>query len=443
MNRRAFFKLVATAAPAALAFPQIVRASTLGLGGGIAPSNRLNFGLIGAGGQGVGVMKQFRGLNGVQIIGICDVDRERRDKIKAEVERSYAAQQSAEKYQGCGSFLDYGELLARPDLDAVIVATPDHWHALPVLDAARAGKHIFCEKPVANSIAECSAMVAGVERSGVVCQVGNWQRSSADFRRAINVVRGGYLGQITHVSVGLPGGGAHAKLQAPGPAPSADDFDYARWLGPAPYRDYRALGDNKMHFNWRWWHDFGGGYLSDWICHHHDIAVLALGLEGREVAEIRQAKAEFPNLPAELQATPTTYSFDAVYPNGTVIAVDSSSKGVRVEGTEGWVAVNRSGINYSSDRLKRLVIPADRQIYGPSTSGHAQNMIDCIRTGARPRSPIAEVSRVTAVAHLANAAFRSGRDNLTWNAAAGELVGAPDAQRFLVRAYREPYTLTA
>ena len=442
MNRRAFFKLLATAAPAALAFPQIVKASTLGLGGGIAPSNRLNFGIIGAGPQGNLVMNGLRNISGVQFIAVCDVDRGHRDRTKASLEKFYASRNETDKYTGCASFLDYGELLARPDIDAVLVATPDHWHALPVVDAARAGKHIYCEKPVANSIEECKAMVSAVERSGVVCQMGNMQRSGAEFRRAMSLVRGGYLGKITRVQVGLPGGGEYMRLE-PSAAPAAADFDYGRWLGPAPYRPYcNFSNEKKIHFNWRWCYDFGGGRLSDWICHHYDIAVMALELEGMEVSEIQQAKGTFPDLPIELRATATAYSFEAVYPNGTVISVSSSfTDGIRVEGTEGWLTVNRGSAGYSSERLRRMAIPSAQQIFGPSTVNHYQNMIDCVRTGTPTRSPIAEVSRVTAVAHLANAAIRSGRKNITWNAAAGEIVGAPEAQRFLARTYRAPYVL--
>ncbi len=442
MNRRAFVKILATAAPAAALFPQIVKASTLGLGGGIAPSNRINFGLIGAGSQGNGVMNGLRSLNNVQFLWVCDVDRKHRENTKSSLENFYAKQEGLDKYKGCETFVDYGELLARPDIDAVLVATPDHWHALPVIDAARAGKHIYCEKPVANTIAECRAMVASVERSGVVCQLGNMQRSGPEFRRAISLVRNGYLGKITQVKVGLPSGGEYKNLGS-SPVPDAEDFDYNRWLGPAPYRPYAELKKNdKMHFNWRWCYDFGGGQLTDWICHHYDIAVLGLGLESLEVSEIRNAKATFPSLPSELRATATAYSFDAVYPKETVISVSSSfAGGVRFEGTDGWVHVTRGWTDYSSDRLKYMVIPSHQYIYGQGKANHYGNMVDCIRSGARPRAPIDEVSRVTTVAHLANAAIRSGRQNISWNATAGEITGAPDAQRFLTRTYRAPYVL--
>lgn len=204
MNRSAFFKLLATTVPAPLAFPQIVRFPTLGPGGGIAPSNRLNLGLIGVGGMGTGEMKVFLGLSDIHMIGVCDVDRTKRTGAQKIVEIKYASLQGPDKYQGCGSYLDNEEFLARPDLDAVIVGTPDHWYALAVLATARAGKYIFCEKPIANSIAECRAMVDGVERSGVVFQTNNWRRFGAGSPHAIDQARGGHLAKITRVLVGMP-----------------------------------------------------------------------------------------------------------------------------------------------------------------------------------------------------------------------------------------------
>ncbi len=440
MQRRSFLRLLA-AAPAALAFPQIVKSQTLGLGGGITPSNRLNFALVGAGDQGNGVMGGFLNTAGVQMIAACDVDLKRRDKCKARVEQAYAQRMGTGDYKGCDTYLDYNEVLARPDLDGVIIATPDHWHALPVIAAARAGKHLYCEKPVANTIAECDAMVAAVERSGVTCQIGNMQRSMAEFRRAISLARAGMLGRITKVEVGLPGGGRFAALANLSPTPDPGVFDYDRWVGPAPYSAYRDLGQGFSHFNWRWYYEFGGGQLSDWICHHYDIAVLALGLEGEEVSEIREATATIPAAKSELSPAATNYSFQAVYRSGQVISVsDRIRGGLRIEGTEGWIHVSRGQIEHSGN-LRRASIPAEYQIYGTSTTGHAQNLVDCIRNGATTRAPIAEVVRTNRVAILANAAFRSGNARLAWDAATGEVTGAPDAQRFLTRTYRAPYSL--
>lgn len=443
MNRRAFVKLFATAAPAALVFPQIVRAETLGLGGGIAPSNRLNFGLIGAGGQGLGVATGFMNHAAAQLVAVADVDANHRKQAKARADKSNADRMAKRDYKGCDTYVDYQELLARPDIDAVVIGTPDHWHALQLIHAARAGKHAYCEKPVANTVTECRAMVAAVERSGIVCQVGNQQRSMGEFRRAINIVRGGYLGEIKSVKVGLPSG-VELAAKSPSPSPDPASFDFERWLGPAATQPYRSLGREHLHFNWRWTYDFGGGMLSDWICHHYDIAVLAMGLEDFDVSEVRACEAEFPKLPLEQRATAKTYSFEAVYPNGRVISVSSKHRGgITFEGTEATLYVSRGELVCSQPALERMTIPAHRQIFGTEGGTHGDNFLDCIRNGGRVRSPIAEVSRITNVAHLANAAFRTGRSRLVWDPASATAFGAPDATRLLTHAYRAPYVLPA
>lgn len=443
MKRRSFLRLLATAAPVAVAFPQIVRAETLGLGGGIAPSNRLNFGVIGAGGQGLAVATGFMNRAAAQLIAVADVDADHRKEAKERAEKLNADRMAKGDYKGCDTYIDYRELLARPDIDAVVIGTPDHWHALQLIHAARAGKHVYCEKPVANTVTECRAMVAAVERSGIVCQVGNQQRSVGEFRRAINIVRGGYLGEIKSIKVGLPGG---RQLAAKPPSPSPDPaiFDFERWLGPAATQPYRTLGGKHMHFNWRWTYDFGGGMLTDWICHHFDIALLALGLESLDVSEVRACKAEFPNLPIEQRATATTYAFEAVYPNGQVISVSSSHRnGITFEGTAATLFVTRGELVCSQPAFESITIPAHRQIFGTEGGTHGTNFLDCIRNGGRVRSPIAEVSRVTNVAHLANAAFRTGRSRLVWDPASATAFGAPDATRLLHHAYRSPYILPA
>jgi predicted dehydrogenase len=443
MKRRSFLRLLATAAPAAVAFPQIVRAETLGLGGGIAPSNRINLGLIGAGGQGLAVATGFMNLPAAQLLAVADVDAGHRQEAKERADKRNTDRMAKGDYKGCDTYVDYLELIARPDIDAVIIGTPDHWHALQLVHAARAGKHVYCEKPVANTVTEGRAMVAAVERSGIVCQIGNQQRSIGDFRRAINLVRGGYLGKIKAVKVGLPGGGALAA-KPPSAPPDPAVFDFERWLGPAATQPYRSLGREHLHFNWRWTYDFGGGILSDWICHHYDIAILALGLEGVDVAEVRECQAQFPQRPPEQRATPPTYSFEALYPDGTIISVSNQHRnGIVFEGSEATLFVTRGQLESSNPALERVAIPAHRQIYGTEGGTHHSNFLDCIRHGGRVRSPIAEVSRITNVAHLVNAAFRTDRSRLVWDAASATAFGAPDATRLLHHVYRAPYALTA
>ncbi|MEO0055638.1 MAG: putative 4,5-dihydroxyphthalate dehydrogenase, partial [Verrucomicrobiota bacterium] len=233
-----------------------------------------------------------------------------------------------------------------------------------------------------------------------------------------------------------------AKPSSAAPDPAVFDFD--RWLGPASSQPYREFGRGHTHFNWRWSFDFGGGQLSDWICHHYDIAVLALGLQGLDVVEVRACEATFPNKPADLRPTANSYSFEAVYPDGRVIHVSSRNRsGITFTGTEGTLYVTRGQLECTKRELQRITIPAHRQIFGAEGGSHTENFLDCIRHGGLVRSPITELSRVTNVAHLANAAIRTGRSRLVWDPASATAFGAADATRLLQPAYRAPYVLTA
>lgn len=226
MKRRSFLKLLATSAAGA-SFPSLVRAETLGLNGKIAPSNRITMGFIGIGAQGGLHLKNRLGNELIQVTALCDVDGE---QLKKAEQRVKEAGKSA-----CFTTRDFREVLARHDVDAVLMALPDHWHALPVILAAQAGKHCYTEKPFSLTIPEGRAMVNAVERAGIVCQVGSQQRSSAAFRRLVELARHGAFGKITRVQVGLPGKYNVPQLTAPLPPQEIPkNFDYEMWLGPAP-----------------------------------------------------------------------------------------------------------------------------------------------------------------------------------------------------------------
>ena len=441
MKRRSFLKLMA-ASSAAIAFPSIVRAQTLGLGGGTAPSNRIIFGCIGVGGQGTGDMGNILGNPLAQVVAVCDVDQDHRKAAQKRVTEKYTKDTAGETYKGCEEYTDMQQLIARPDIDAVLIATPDHWHSLATVWAANAGKHIYCEKPAASSIPESRTMADAVRRAGVVCQIGSQQRSSGEFQRVIDLARNGFLGKITRVQVGLPAGmsakGNHTAPLAPETPPAG--FDYDRWLGPVAYVPYYSA---RCHWNWRWSFNFAGGQLTDWIGHHFDIAAVAMGVSTTGPVAIRNATAEFP-VGDPLFNTATAYSFDAHYANGVVIEVSTKNKGgLRIEGTDGWVFANRGTIEHSSDALRGVVIPSQGLTLGRGTKGHMDNFIDAIRTNSQPRCPIQEAHSVASVAHLANAAFRSGRSELRWDPSTETVIDAPDAARFLLRTYRAPWVLHA
>ncbi|HTJ78247.1 MAG TPA: Gfo/Idh/MocA family oxidoreductase [Rariglobus sp.] len=436
MKRRSFIKLLA-ASSAAATFPSIVRSETLGLNGKISPSNRIAMGIIGCGGQGNGILGNALGDDRVQVIAACDVDGERRLKTKQRIIDHYAGKAGLNNV--CADYIDYTELTGRTDIDAVLIATPDHWHAMATVAAARTGKHLYCEKPAATTIPEGRAMADAVERAGVIGQGGNMQRSGGGFQRAIDLVRNGYLGQITRVEVGLPGGGGGDINNLQPETPPAD-FDYDRWLGGSPAVPYHK---KRCHWDWRWSFDYGAGQLGDWICHHFDIAAVAMGVAQSQPIAIRNVTGELRR-GNPLYNTATSYAFEAVYANGVAINAGSSFRGgAKFIGTDGWVWVDRGGMEYSSDALQNVVIPSQGLTLGRGDRGHMENFISCIISGAKPRAPILEVHNVTTVAHLANAAIRSGRSELRWNPVTESVIDAPDAASFLSRTYRSPWVLPA
>lgn len=462
MHRRAFLKTLAAtsaASAAAVAFPAIVRAQTLGLGGGVAPSNRLNLGVIGAGLQGRVIMTGAMANAAARIIAVCDVDRRHREQTRQFIEKTYADETASGTYHGCDEYGDMRELLARPDIDAVLIASPEHWHALHVIHAARAGKHIYCEKPSGASIPETRAMLDAVRASGVVCQIGSQQRSMTNYLRAIDLARCGYLGGITRARVGLPrymnvrpaggpdlvaglGGYSAEPLPRSGaPEPVPPGLDYDTWLGPAEPLPYCKA---RVHYHWRWNFAFGGGRITDWIGHHFDSAALALRVNDRLPVAIRNATASFLD-DTPLYNTASDYAFEAHYDNGIVIEVSSSLReGVHLDGAEGSVFVNRSAIEYGKPQLRRVHIPSHRALFRlDGARGHMDDFIACALNGAPPRAPMSDAHCVTAAAHLANIAFRSRRRELRFDPAAEQLIDAPDAARYLQRVMRAPWTLPA
>ncbi|MHC4202479.1 MAG: Gfo/Idh/MocA family protein, partial [Planctomycetota bacterium] len=261
LSRRRFLKRAATAAGAAAALPAIVPSHVLGAD---APSGKILMGAVGVGGMGNGDLGGFLGDGRVRVVGVCDVDSRHRERAKNRVNGRY-------RNSDCKMYNDYRELIGRGDLNALMHALPDHWHALPVIAAAKAGCDIHGQKPFARSIREGRAMCDAIHRYGRVWQTGSQQRSDGRFRFACELVRNGRIGKVHRVEVGLPtgrGGGNTAPKSVPG------HLDWDMWLGPAPERPYQGFGP---HFQWRWIMDYSGGQLTDWCGHHVDIAHWGLG----------------------------------------------------------------------------------------------------------------------------------------------------------------------
>jgi threonine dehydrogenase-like Zn-dependent dehydrogenase len=250
LKRREFLKNAALSAPAAIGFPMIVPSSVLGADGATAPSERITVGSIGLGRMGGGNTRSFLRHEDARVIAVCDVQEARRQQMKAAVDQRYGD-------QGCATYADYRELLARPDIDAVMIATGERWHPLIAIEAARRNKHMYCEKPMARTVEEAQAMREAVKRAGVVFQLGTQQRSTYYFRHACELVRNGKIGQLQTIAMASAGGtGSVLPPEVPKEVPSGVDWDM--WLGPAPWAPYSDL---RISLSWLEISDYGLGLM--------------------------------------------------------------------------------------------------------------------------------------------------------------------------------------
>jgi len=429
-NRRDFLKS-ATAAGAAFAIPTFIPDSALGKSGHVAPSNRIVLGCIGVGSQGTGNMNWFLGKDEVQVIAVCDVDANHLNKAKNAVDYHYSN-------DGCAAHSDFRDLVERTDLDAVSLAMPDQWHAIPAIAAAKAGLDIYGEKPLSRSIRESRAICDAVHRYGVVWQTGSWQRSQEHFRYACELVRNKMVGEIHKVEVGLPTGkpgGLKQKARIP------DGLDWDFWLGPAPWRDYCDFGGNGCHWDWRWIMDFSGGQLTDWAGHHIDIAHWGLGFDKTGPVEV-EGKAVFPR--DGLYDAPIEYKFTCNYSTGVTLTVGNDKQigfmGTKWYGDDGWIYVKRGQIDASNKKL------LDRNTLGPNhirlykSQDHVQNFLDCVKSRKETVTPVETACRSISVGHLGEIAMLLGR-KIRWDPDKEVIIGDPDAARLLGRPYRKPWIL--
>lgn len=446
MNRRDFLK-AGTAAACAASLPSIIPASALGRGRRPAPSDRITMGIIGAGNQGTNNMMGFLDDERVQVVAVCDVNAESagywngrfagREPARKTVDWFYAREIRSGQYAACTGHEDFREVLARDDVDTVMLALPDHWHAIPTVEAAKAGKDIYGEKPLSLTIAEGRAMSDAVKAHGRIFQTGSQQRSDARFRHASELVRNGRLGTLQRIRIGLPGGhpdlGKTAHRKAPEPVPAG--FNYDLWLGPAPEAPYCPA---RCHVNFRWILDYSGGQVTDWGGHHPDIAQWAMGTEHTGPVAIRNAKGTFPA--GDLYNTATAFYFEAVYDNGVTMVVSSDERmGVTFEGTDGWLWVTRGAHEASSPSLWDTEIGPDG-IHLPKSDNHFRNFIDCVVSREEPVAPIEAAHRSITIAHLGNIAMQLGRD-LRWDPSAEAFVDDDEANRMRSRPMRDPWHL--
>jgi len=429
INRRRFLKTAAAAATGAIAFPYIVSASALGNDGEVAPSERITMGCIGVGSQGTSNLRGFLEKNELQIVAVCDVDKGRLERAKRSVDGRY-------NNNDCKTYVDFRDVIARDDIDTLSLALPDHWHSIPVVMAARAGKDMYGEKPLARTIFEGKVMVDAVQRYGVIWQTGSWQRSVHDFHRACELVRNGRIGKVHKVEVGLPTGSSNGNHSVQ-PVPEGLDWDF--WLGPAPWRPYQAFGQNGPHWDWRWVMDYPGGQLTDWAGHHVDIAHWGLGLDYTGPVEI-EGKGLYPE-DGTFDA-PTEYKFTCKYANGLTMIVANDQQqpmgmGTVWYGEDGWIHVKRGKLEASSEEILQQVIgPGEDRLY--ESRDHQQNFIDCVKSRQKTITPIEIAHRSISVGLLGEIAMLLER-KLRWDPDKEIFLDDEQANRMLSRPMRSPW----
>ena len=426
VSRRRFLKGAAASAGAGLLLPAVVPSSVFGAE---APSNRITMGCIGVGGRGTWNLRNFIGRSEVRLLAVCDVDRSHAVRAKQAVDGRYGG-------ADCGLYHDFRDLLARDDIDAITVCTPDHWHALVTIAAAKAGKDIYCEKPLVNTVAEGRAVCDAVNRYGRVLQTGSHERSTYSIRFACELVRNGRVGKLHTIWVNLPVS-AHQTQIPPQPVmPVPAGFDYDRWLGPAPWAAYTR---RRCHGSFRYILDYSGGEMTDRGAHVIDIAQLGNGTD--DTGPVRFSGTGWAPTDG-LFDTFMKYHFECTYAGGVkLIGRSVEPRGIKFEGTDGWVFVHIHGGRLESEPasiLKERVGSGEFHI-GYSV-GHHQDFLNAIRSRQRTIAPPEVGNRTAAICHLVNIALLTGRE-LTWDPDNERIVGDSGAAAMLARPGREPWTL--
>ena len=429
LSRRRFL----AGAAVAMAAPYIVPASSRGADGRPAPSERTTIGGIGMGSRGTDHFNAFLQFGDTQVLAVCDPYQNKREGAQKRADARYADLAGRGQYKGCGAYADFRELLARDDIDAVVIASPENWHALQGAAAARAGKDIYGEKALSLTVAEGRALIETVRRHGRIFQIGTQQRSSRNFRFACELARNGYLGKVTTVNVAVPGGRALPVVQ---PSPVPPGLNYEMWLGPAPWRPHN---DILCSFNWYFVYDFCVGWIQSWGVHHVDIALWGEPRLGQGRIDV-EGTAVFPQ--EGLANTSITWKVNVTTPDGVrLVFTDDTGQqhGCRFTGDKGWVHVDRSGIWAEPASLLKVTLrPEDEHLY--ESADHHRNFIECVRSRRDPVATVETGHTATTLTIVSDIATRLGR-KLTWDWKAEKFVDDDAANRLLARAMRSPWSL--
>lgn len=411
-------KSAAAAAGAAWVGPTFIPSSVFGAK---APSNRITMGCIGVGIMGSGNLKGFMGKADARVVAVCDVDSNHRER--------------ARKMTGLGpasAYNDFRDLLERQDIDTVVISTPDHWHVPISIAAAKAGKDIYCEKPLTLTIAEGRILCDAVKRYGRILQTGSQLRSDSKCRFGCELVRNGRIGKLHTIRVKIPGNNRtcpniwHAM-------PVPEGFDYNMWLGSAPREPYTKL---RCHYTFRFIFDYSGGQMTNFGAHTLDIAQWGNGtdLSGPVVIV---GRGEFPKDGLFNTATDTHVEYN--YANGVKVISQTGGFSVRFEGSEGWVFVSSGQVDaYPKSLLESKIRPNEIHLY--RSKSHKQNFLDCVKLRKKPVASVEIGHRSATVCHLGNIAMLLGR-KLNWDPERERFINDDEANQMLYRSMRSPWCL--
>lgn len=415
-------RLLRGLAASAVAAPYVITSHALGGPDKMPASERIGLGFVGMGQRGRQIMGGFLGP-GTECRAVCDVWENRREAARRR------------GGNGCSAYRDYRDLLARRDVDAVVIATPEYWHAVIAVAAARAGKDIYCEKALSISVAEGRAICDAVTRQGRVFQHGTQQRSDGRFRLACELVHNGRIGRLRTIRASVPRSSATTHRN---PVPVPKDLDYDLWLGPSPWIPHCGQA-GIGHPGWCFRSDYSPGFILTWGVHHLDIAQWGHGSQ-RSGPVAFEGRGVFP--PDGFDDAVLTWRVECTYRDGVKLVFTSSDKepvGVRFEGDEGWIFVSRATLRSGPDSLLQSPLaPGAERLY--QSSSHAGNFIDCVRSRRPAVAGVEEAHRSTTIGLVSAIAVQLGR-KLRWDPAREEFPDDPEANRMLARALREPWRI--
>ena len=455
-SRRKFIKNLASASAMAFGAPFIVPSTVFARKGSVPPSDRIVMGCIGLGGQGRYNMRAFINQPDTQIVALCDVDEGTSEFHKMnmypdsqgglrpalhETIKEYARQDRPISPDSISTYTDFRELLDRNDIDAVTVVTPDHWHGLITIAAAEAGKDIYCEKPLTNSIFEGRSVCNSITRYERILQTGSHERSNDSVRYAWELVHNGNIGELKEIHINMPNMDPHHKLlrtwTKPMPSmPVPKGFHYDFWLGPAPRAPYTR---GRCHFWWRFILDYGGGEMTDRGAHIIDLAQFINGTDDTGPVELSGKGKPVGN---GLYNAFIEYNFEAKYKNGVrLLGSSKGERGLKLVGSDGWIFIHIHGgrLEASDPALLKRIISGN-EIHVERSPGHRRNFLDSIKTRHKTVAHEEIGHRTATICHLLNIAMLTGR-KLEWDPVREQITNEPEINKMLFHPMRSPWSI--